>query len=142
MNIDRANKNWNNQISDEEILNREFTCGFLIHSNQHLDVFKQLKEMVLSTYTVRAVFTHLGYNGDTLYCNGQRLVWRKTKFSDFQTGKNVNIIKHNLSHKGGGSHKHPSVGYKGCEIELEFISYGLPYVDSINGWGIHVISIN
>lgn len=68
--IDRTNKNWNNTITDEEIYNKEFSIGYLIQSNQQLDIFKDLKDKVLSTYRVRAIFKYLGYNGDSLYCNG------------------------------------------------------------------------
>lgn len=140
--IDRTNKSWNNKITDEEIFNREFTTGYLIQCNQHLPIFQQLKDIVLSTYKVRAIFTYLGYNGQNLYCNGQRLVYRTNKFKDFSIGKNVTLISHNFSHKGGGSNSYPTIAYTGAKCELEFISYGLPYVDSINGWKIEVIKID
>lgn len=141
MQIDITNKNWNKHISDEEILNREFTSGFLIQTNQHLPIFQELKDLVLSTYKVTAKFKYLGWNGDVLYCNGQKLIYRKDKFQDFTLGNNVKLVNHNLSRKGGGSNKYPSVAYEGAFAVIEFISYGLPYVNSVNGWGIEVISM-
>ncbi len=138
--IDRSNKPWNKEITDEEIYNREFSIGYLIQTNQHLELFQQLKESVLSTYKIVAEFQHLGYNGDRLWCNNQKLVWRKNKFSDFSVGKDVKILEHNFSHKGGGSNNYPSVGHQ-CKCTLEFISYGLPFIDNINGWSIKVISL-
>lgn len=57
--IDRTNKLWAKSISDEEIFNKEFTTGYLIQSNQHLPIFQQLKDLVLSTYRIRAKFEYL-----------------------------------------------------------------------------------
>lgn len=139
--IDRTNENWNKTITDEEIYNEKFCIGYLIQNNQHLDLFKQLKDLVLSTYKVVAKFTYLGYNGAEIIANNQVLIWRNKKFSDFSIGKNVTIIKHNFSHKQGGSHSHPSIAYSGAECILEFISYGLPFVNKTNGWSIEIISI-
>lgn len=140
--IDRTNKPWNRQISDEEIYNKEFSIGYLIQSNQNLEFFQNLKDLVLSTYKIVAEFKYLGYNGNSLYCNNQKLVWRNNKFSDFSIGKDVRIVSHNLSHKGGGSNQYPSISYEGAKITLEFISYGLPFVDKTNGWSIEVMSLN
>lgn len=139
--IDRTNKNWNNTITDEEIFNREFSIGYLVQSNQHLEIFKDLKDVVFSTYKVRAVFKYNGYNGESLTCNGQKLVWRANKFKDFNVGKNVKMISHNLSHEGGGSNNHPSIAFRGAFCEIEFISYGLPHIYSVNGWSIKVIEL-
>lgn len=120
--IDRTNKPWNNTISDEEILNREFTSAYLIQSNQHLPIFQQLKDLVLSNYKVIAEFKYLGYNGQSIYCNGQRLIGRNNKCSDFSLAHNVKILEHNLSHKGGGSNKYPSICHQKAKCKLEFIS--------------------
>lgn len=139
--IDRTNKPWNKHISDEDIYNKEFSIAYLISTNTHLDMFKHLEDVVLSTYNVTAKFTYLGYNGDRLICNNQTLVYRKDKFSDYTLGKDVKEISSNLSHKGGGSHNHPSIAYKGAEIVLQFISYGLPFIDSLNGWKCEIINI-
>lgn len=139
--IDRTNKPWNKSISDEDIYNREFSIAYLISTNTHLDMFRQLDDVVLSTYNVTAKFTYLGYNGHRLVCNNQTLVYRKDKFSDYTLGKDVKEINSNLSHKGGGSHNHPSIAYDGAEITLQFISYGLPFIDCVNGWKCEIINI-
>lgn len=139
--IDRSNKQWNRHISDEDILNNEFKIGYLIQSNQHLDIFKQLKQLVLCEYEVIAEFEYLQYNGDSIYANGQRLVWRNNKKSPISIGKNVEIIESNLSNKGGGSIQYPRVSYEGAKCTLKFISYGLPFVDKANGWSIKIISL-
>ena len=139
--IDRTNKNWNNKISDEDIFNEEFSIGYLIQSNQHLPMFQELKDVVLSTYKVTARFEYLGWNGNSIYANGQKLIYRKSKFSELKTGANVKVIEHNLSVSGGGSNKYPSVCHKNAFIVLEFISYGLPFVNKTNGWSIHILSI-
>ncbi len=140
--IDRTNKPWNKDISDEDIFNKEFSIGYLIQSNQNLEFFQNLKDLVLSTYKIVATFTYLGYNGHSLYCNNQKLVWRNNKHSDFSIGKDVRIISHNLSHNGGGSNQYPTIGYEGATITLEFISYGLPFIDKTNGWSIEINSLN
>jgi hypothetical protein len=140
--IDRTNKPWNKEISDEDIYNREFSIGYLIQTNQHLEIFQQLKETVLSTYKVVAEFEWKGYNGESIWCNNQKLVWRKNKFSDFSVGNDVKVLEHNFSHRGGGSNNYPSIRYEGAKCILEFISYGLPLVDNINGWSIKVISMD
>lgn len=139
--INRKNKNWNNQITDEEILDREFTTHYLIRTNQHIDLFKKLKDELFSNYKVVAEFKYLGFNGPSIICNNQVLVRRPNKFSDFVVGDNVKVIKHNFSHKQGGSHSTPAVSYIGAECTLEFISYGLPFVDRINGWSINIINL-
>ena len=139
--MDRTNKHWNNSISDEDIFNEEFTIAYLLHTNQHIEVFKELKDLVLSTYRVIAEFSWLGFNGDSLHCNGQKLVYRKNKFSDISIGKNVTILEHNLSTSGGGSNNYPSISFKGAKVKLEFISYGLPYMHKVDGWQIKVISL-
>lgn len=139
--IDKTNKPWNNNISDEDIYNSEFTIGYLIQSNKHMEVFRQLCDTVLSTYRVKARFEYLGYNGDTLICNNQTLVYRPNKRSDFKTGKDVIIISHNLSHTGGGSVRYPRISHEEAFVECEFISYGLPYVNKLNGWSIKIIEM-
>ena len=139
--IDRTNKPWSNSISDEDIYNNEFSIGYLINSNLDIELFKLLDDLVLSTYTVTAKFRYLGYNGDKLICNNQVLVSRSNKLSDYKLGKNVKEISSNLSHKGGGSNKYPSIGYEGAEIVLEFISYGLPHIDKVNGWECKILKI-
>lgn len=138
--IDRTNKTWNNEISDEDILNREITIAYLIQTNQHLDLFKQLKEMVLSTYRVVAEFECLGYNGESIWCNNQKLVYRRRNYENFKVGNNVTILEHNITSKGG-SNKYPRISYLGAKVKLDFISYGLPFVDKTNGWSIKVIDI-
>lgn len=139
--IDRTNKNWDNEISDEEIFNREFSTAYLIQTNQHLPIFRQLKDLVLSTYKVIARFEYLGYNGNTIYANGQKLVYRKSKFSKLIVGSGVKVIEHNLSTEGGGSNNYPSVSRESGFIVLEFTSYGLPFVNKTSGWSINIISI-
>ena len=138
MKIDRANKNWNKHIPDEEIFNEEYSIGYLLQSNLDFPGFSDIADTVFSTYKVRAKFQYLGFNGDVIYANGQKLIWRKDKFSNFSMGKDVSIIYHNLSYDGGGSNKYPSVSFEGAFIEIEFISYGLPFVDKTNGWSIEI----
>lgn len=140
--IDRTNKNWNKSITDEEIFNREFSIAYLIQSNQHLDLFKELKDKVLSTYRVRAKFTYLGYNGHSIYANGQKLVYAKSKFDKaLSFGKNVTYIEGDLT--VCGSNRYPSVAYKkGQYCIIDFISYGLPFIDSVNGWCINIIGLD
>ena len=139
--IDRTNKPWNKSISDEDIYNNEFSIGYLINSNLDIELFNTLNDLVLSTYIITAKFRYLGYNGNKLICNNQVLVSRPNKFSDYILGKNVKEISSNLSHKGGGSNNYPSIGYEGAEIILEFISYGLPHIDKVNGWECKIIKI-
>lgn len=141
MKIDRTNKPWNNIITDEGILNKEYSLAYLIQSNQHLQLFQELKDIVLSKYKVIAKFRYLGYNGDKLICNNQTLVYRSNKNSDYKLGKDVMEISSNLSHKGGGSNKYPSIAYEGAEITLDFISYGLPQIDKLNGWSCEIINL-
>lgn len=140
--MDITNKNWNRTISEEEIFNREFNIGYLIQSNQHLELFQDLKEKVLSTYKVKAKFKYMGFNGDSIYANGQLLVYRNNKNSGISIGKNVTLLEHNLNTKGGGSNKYPRVSHETAECLIEFISYGLPFVDRINGWSIEIITID
>ena len=137
--IDRANKNWCKSMSDEDIYNREFSIGYLINSNLDIELFQMLDDLV--TYVVTAKFRYLGYNGDKIVCNNQVLVSRPNKFSDYKLGKNVKEISSNLSHKGGGSNNYPSISYQGAEIVLEFISYGLPHIDKVNGWECKILKI-
>jgi hypothetical protein len=140
--IDRINKNWDNHITDEEIFNREFSIGYLIQSNQHLDVFQNLKDVVLSTYDVTARFEYMGYNGNAIYANGQKLVCRKSKTGGLHISKNTQIIEHNLSLSGGGSNAYPSVSFEGAYAVIKFRSYGLPFVDKLNGWSIRIVELN
>ena len=137
--VDRTNKPWNKSMSDEDIYNNEFSIGYLINSNLNIELFSLLDDLVLSTYTAK--FIYLGYNGDKLICNNQVLVSRPNKFSDYKLGKNVKEVSSNLSHKGGGSNNYPSIGYEGAEIVLEFISYGLPHIDKVNGWECKILKI-
>ena len=141
MKIDKHNMNINGSLSDKDTINKLFSIGYLLQSNADFPGFNELIDKVLSIYRVHAVFSYLGYNGDCIYANAQKLVWRDDKFANFKTGKNVQIIKHNLSTKQGGSNKHPSVAYVGAEVELEFISYGLPFVDKVEGWSIQILGL-
>lgn len=139
--IDRTNMPYNNIISDYNLLNKMFNCANLIQTNQHLSIFQQLKDLVLSNYTVVARFEYLGYNGDIIWANSQRLVYRANRDSNFSLGNGVILRENNLNTKGGGSRRYPSVAFKGAYCILEFTSYGLPVVDDINGWFIHIYSI-
>ena len=138
----RLNKNWNQEISDEEVFNREFSIGYLIQNNLDLPLFQNLKDRVLSTYEVVAEFEYLGFNGSSIFANGQRLVYRKNKFSKISLGEDVKLLESGLKTEGGGSNKYPSVAYEGAKCTIQFISYGLPFVDKINGWSVKIISID
>ena len=141
MKIDKYNMNINGSLSDKDTINKLFSIGYLLQSNKNFPGFKELIDKVLSIYRVHAVFSYLGYNGDCIYANAQKLVWRDDKFANFKTGKNVQIVKHNLSTSGGGSNKYPSIAYVGAEVELVFTSYGLPFVDEIEGWSIKILEL-
>ena len=141
MKIDKHNMNIDKNLSDEDTINKLFSVGFLLQSNKNFPEFKELIDKVLSIYKVHAVFSYLGYNGDCIYANAQKLVWRDDKFSNFKVGKDVQIVKHNLSTSGGGSNKYPSISYQGAEVELIFISYGLPCVDKLDGWSIKILGL-
>ena len=141
MKIDKYNMNINRNLSDKDTINKLFSVGYLLQSNENFPGFKELIDKVLSIYRVHAVFSYLGYNGDAILANGQKLVWRDDKFANFKTGKDVQVIKHNLSTKQGGSHRHPSIAYIGAKVELEFISYGLPFVDKVEGWSIKILEL-
>jgi len=135
------NKSWVKSLSTEEIYNEEFSIGYIIQSNQHLQVFRDLKDVVLSTYKVRAKFVYLGYNGHSIIANGQTLVYANSKFDkDISLGKNVSYLEGDL--RVCGSNRYPHVGNrKGMYCIIEFISYGLPYVDRVDGWSIEVIEL-
>ena len=139
--IDKTNMNWVKSLSDYELYNKIFSCAYLIQTNQHLEIFQDLRDKLLSTYEVIAEFTHLGYNGDSIICNDQKLVIRRDKFKPVTLGKNVTLLNGKFASQGG-SNKWPSIGYKGQTVRLKFISYGLPVVDDINGWNIKVIELN
>ena len=140
--IDKTNMDYHKTCSDIEIYDKIFSCSYLIRTNQHLEIFKDLKDKLLSTYEVVAEFTYLGYNGDYLICNEQTLVRRKDKFKPVILGKNVEVIKGTFPNIAG-SNAHPSVtNQEGFKVTLKFISYGLPTMDSVNGWQINVIELN
>lgn len=141
MKIDKHNMNINGSLSDKDTINKLFSIGYLLQSNKNFPGFKELIDKVLSIYRVHAVFSYLGYNGDCIYANAQKLVWRDDKFANFKTGKNVQVVKHNLSTNGGGSNKYPSIAYVGAEVELVFTSYGLPCVDKLDGWSIQILGL-
>ena len=140
--IDRTNKPWNKIISDIDIFNEEFSIGYLIQSNQHLELFQELKDKVLSTYKVKAKFTYLGYNGERIIANNQTLIYSKSKFDKTLTlGKNVEYIEGDL--KVCGSNKYPAIAWKeGQYCIIEFISYGLPFINKINGWSINILELS
>lgn len=140
--LDKKSVNIHRGASTSDAINKMFSIGYLLQSNKDFPGFEKLIDKVLSVYKVQAIFTYLGYNGDAIYANRQKLVWRNNKFSNFSVGKDVQIIKHNLSTKGGGSHKHPSVSYQGAEVELTFTSYGLPFIDKTNGWEMKLVSLD
>lgn len=137
--VDKTNMPFIKSMKDEEVYNRIFSCGFLLQTSNY-PLLKDLKEKVLATYKVTATFRYLGYNGREIQCNGQTLVYRGNKSSNYSLGKNVKEIKSNLRSKGG-SNKYPTVAHQGAKITLEFISYGLPCVSELNGWSIEVLKM-
>ena len=139
--LDKKSVNIHRDTSTSDAINKMFSIGYLLQSNKDFPGFEELADKVLSVYKVHAVFSYLGYNGDSIQANGQKLVWRDDKFSNFKVGKDVQIVKHNLSTSGGGSNKYPSISYQGAEVELIFTSYGLPYVDKLNGWSIKILEL-
>ena len=135
------NTNWSKQLSEQDILELKFSEGRLLFTNTHIPLIAELKDKILATYKVKAKFTFLGYNGEKIICNGQTLCYAKSKFDKvIQIGKNVTVIDSNLSPQG--SNKYPRIANgKHNYAVLEFISFGLPYVNPINGWDINIISI-
>lgn len=140
--LDKKSVNIHRGRSNSDTINNMLSISYLLQSNKDFPGFEELIDKVLSIYKVQAVFTYLGYNGDSIQANGQKLVWRDNKFSNFKVGKDVQIIRHNLSTKGGGSNRHPSVSYLGAEVELTFTSYGLPFIDKTNGWEMKLVSLD
>jgi hypothetical protein len=139
--MNRENMNWNKKITDEEIYISNSTPVFMLLTNTHIPLIAELKEAFIANYKVEAEFIYMGYNGDSIYCNSQRLVYRKNKFSDFTLGKDVKYINGNLSRNGGGSNAYPRVSFEGAKCTLEFISYGLPEINKLMGWKINIIKL-
>ena len=140
MNI-HDNTSWMKSLSDKEILERKFSEGRMLLTNSHIPLIAELKEQILATYKVKARFNYLGYNGEELICNGQTLCYAKSKFDKVvQVGKNATIIEGNISPQGSNKYPRIANGTNNYVI-LEFISFGLPYVDPINGWDIKIITI-
>lgn len=135
------NTNWIKTLSEQEIHERKFSIGRLLLTNTHIPLIAELKNKVLATYKVKAKFVYLGYNGDSLICNGQTLVSCRSKFADnIQLGKNVTYLEGNL--RPQGSNKYPRIANnKSNYCILEFISFGLPYIDNLNGWDIEILDI-
>ena len=140
--LDKKSVNIHRGASTSDAINKMFSIGYLLQTNKDFPGFEELIDKVLSVYKVQAIFTYLGYNGDAIYANRQKLVWRNNKFSNFSVGKDVHVVKHNLSTRGGGSNQHPSVSYQGAEVELIFTSYGLPFIDKIDGWEMKLVSLD
>lgn len=139
--IDKTNMNYHKSLSDDKILREIFSCAYLLQTNQHIEIFKELKDKLLSTYEVIAEFTYKGYNGDCIVCNQQTLVYRKNKFKPITLGKNVEVLNGTFTNVGG-SNTYPAVTcQEGFKVTLKFISYGLPIVDETNGWDIHIINL-
>jgi len=142
MNI-KDNTSWNKEITEQEVYENKFSVGRLLFTNTHIPLIAELKDKILATYKVKAKFTYLGYNGDRLICNGQTLAYCKSKFANgISIGKNVTYIEGNL--KPQGSNNYPRIANKTTAnyCILEFISFGLPYVNNINGWDIEIITID
>ena len=139
--IDKTNMNYHKSLSDDKILREIFSCAYLLQTNQHIEIFKELKNKLLSTYEVIAEFTYKGYNGGCIMCNQQTLVYRKNKFKPIILGKNVEVLNGTFTNVGG-SNTYPAVtNQTGFKVTLKFLSYGLPIVDETNGWDIHIISL-
>ena len=137
----KDNTNWNKSISEQEVYEKKFSVGNLLFTNTHIELINELKEKILATYKVKAKFNYLGYNGDQLICNGQKLVYAKSKFDkNLSFGKNVIYIEGNLSPQGSNKWPRIATGENNYCV-LEFISFGLPYIDTINGWSIEIINL-
>ncbi len=139
MNIQRDNRPWRKDLSDKDILDKTFDIYNLLSTNDH-PILNQIKELAFQNYKVKAKFIYLGYNGQYLYCNGRTLVYRKNKFSPMEYAKDVKLIE-GIEYKTGGSNQYPAVGFKDNWCILEFISDGLPIINSLNGWKIEIISM-
>jgi hypothetical protein len=114
----------------------------VVATNQHIPLLTELYQLLTTRFLVKARFEYQGYNGRWLYAGGQRLVWRAKKSGPLELGEQVRLLTHNLSNKGGGSNKYPAVGEKGSWCILEFVSYGPPVLDTLNGWSIHILAFD
>ena len=138
--MQRDNRNWNNSVSDKKILEKTINIGYLINTNTHIPFLNSLKDIVLCDYKVLAKFIYKGYNGDDIICNGRTLAYRPHKLELIKYAKNV-YLKEGKPLKSSGSNKYPTVRYIDNWCILEFISNGLPIIDEINGWDIHILQI-
>ncbi len=136
----RDGRNWVKSMSKDEILKKTFSCANLILTNKQVPLFNQIEELLLSDYLVRAKFTHLGYNGTHLYCNGRYLAYRSKKHLPIKFTESVKLIE-GVPLESSGSNNYPTVRFKDNHCILEFISNGLPIIDDLNGWEIQVLSI-
>ncbi len=137
--MQRKSRNWADSMTDEDILNSTFTCGYLLQSNNH-PLLVQIRKLVLADYLVKAKFTYLGYNGEDLWCNGQRLAKRVNKSWAVQFADGVKLIE-GKPLAGSGSNKYPTVRFENNYCILEFISNGLPVLNKTSGWAIEVLEI-
>lgn len=139
MHIQRDNRGWRHDLSDQEILNKVFDFYYLLSTNDH-PILNQIKELTLCNYKVRAKFIWEGFNGDQITCNGRKLVYRINKFSTIQYAHDVKLIE-GTPLKASGSNNYPTVRFDKDYCVLEFISDGLPILDPVNGWRIQIIEM-
>jgi hypothetical protein len=139
--MERPKGIWYHSLSNEDIFNKEFRIGYLLQTNTHIPLIAELKDKVLATYKVKAKFVFRGFNGHSIYCNGQCLIHSRSKFDkEFILGPNVTLLENNLTICG--SNKYPAIASKqGQYAIVEFISFGLPFVDTVNGWSIELITL-
>jgi hypothetical protein len=114
---------------------------YMLSTNQHLDLCKQLQVLVSQPYRIKARFDYVGANGHWLWCGKTVLAMRKNKRDAITWHESVNVIEENMSKTNNSSHKYPVVCSKGAYCILEFTMNGLPVMSKLNGWQITILEI-
>lgn len=135
--MEKDGRPWVKTLSNEEIFSKTFNCANLLQTNNH-PILESIKEVFFADYLVEAKFTYLGYNGDSIYCNGRKLVYRNDKNKPIQYTNTVELLD-SKSLKYSGSNKYPTAHFVDGWCILRFVSNGLPIIDSLNGWDIEII---
>ena len=137
----RKGRNRPKTMVDSEIFITDFDYGYLINTNCHIDIIRQLSEIACKTYKIVAKFEYLGYNGNCIEVNARTLCYRPSKFTPIIYNEGVKLIE-GKECKQGGSNAHPGVTYANNICILEFVSDGLPTIDEINGWKMTIMEMN
>jgi hypothetical protein len=123
-------------------MERKNSLAYTASENTHTPIFNALNQWMSTGFRVQAKFTYLGFNGHRICVGDRCLVRANSKFDKLlKLGDGVIL----LAKKGVqpcGSNKYPHIAWEeGATCTLEFISDGLPLVDRIKGWHMHIESI-